>query len=134
MQTAILQHALDTGHLYHQSCAIKNGLPESPPRQVIEDAKPASESPAATAVSSVVAPVKGALLKKALLLGATLFSGAGLGGLAATAAVALARPSAETDVGTTATAPAVPLDRDASLYQYLQDKGLHVPPEKRTRP
>lgn len=134
IQVAAVQHALDVAQLYKDNCALSRGIPQALPRlRIAEETLPpaTAQQPIVPqivtpppAVQPVDQPVKrGDWILPTALTAASLLGGAGVGGLAT---YLLSPRSDSTTV--------IQQPQDGSLLQYLEDKGLHLPPEKRGAP
>lgn len=138
IQVAAVQHALDVAQLYKDNCALARGIPQALPRlHVGEDPKPQPAMAIATTVQPLqphaAQPVVAQLVDSqpkqtdwivpTVLTVASLLGGAGFGGVA----TYLLSPRSESTT-------VIQQPQDASLLQYLEDQGLHLPAEKRGTP
>lgn len=129
-QTAVLQEALDQSWWLRKWAALKHGMPDVQPRNVIKEAplpqkiveavKPVVERVAApaSAPAPTVAPRKSSPWK-AVALGTLLTVGGGAGGAFVASALKPAAPPVEQQA----------TDQYGDLLLYLRENGYHVPPE-----
>lgn len=134
IQVAAVQHALDVAQLYKDNCALARGIPQALPRLHIgEDPKPVPPAPVAQTAVQQPQPIVAQLVDSqpkrtdwivpTVLTAASLLGGAGLGGIA----TYLLSPRSESTT-------VIQQPQDESLLQYLEDRGLHLPTEKRVTP
>jgi hypothetical protein len=129
----LVQHALDVAGLYKQNAALHRGLPDRPPRLVVDDSAtsppapvtiPFVGQPATIPVAPPTQPSMASQLARIGLIVAATLGGGGLGGAALNYWL---RPPGQTP-------PVQPVDPPAatgSLLQYLEDQGYHLPLEDR---
>jgi hypothetical protein len=148
---AVLQHSLNVADVFVQNAALRNAIPDKPPRPVVAEEPPAAPpelrvvftgDPIATATATATpaagGPVPGQIelvsepaakrswLRDGLLLGA---AGLGSSGIVAGAITLAAHLFGGDD--TPAPSTTIVQQADQSLLQYLQEGGYHLAPEKR---
>lgn len=133
LKQAVFQHALDLAQVVKDNCVMKHGLPERYPRLLLgEETEPEQatadtrSSASVTVIDQPAQPAPATAGSKPIdwkKWAAIAALATGVGGLGIGGATYLLRPYQSTTV--------IEQGRE-SLLQYLEDKGLHLPPEKRS--